>query len=649
MHVIGTAGHIDHGKTTLVRALTGIDTDRLKEEKERGMTIDLGFAFLALPSGREVGIVDVPGHHRFIKNMLAGVGGVDVALFVVAATEGWMPQSEEHLEILDLLGIGRAVLVLTKIDLVDEEWLELVEEEVRDSVAGTVLEGAPIVRVSSVTGEGIDRLMAALEAALDEAAPPVDLGRPRLWIDRVFSVKGAGTVVTGTLHGGSLRVDDELEAIPGEKPARVRGIQSHNRQMEAVGPGKRVALNLAGIDFTELDRGDALVRPGQLAPSTVFNVHLRSVKSLARPIPKLSQLKLYVGTAERMARVKLLDKDELGPGESCLAQVEVDRACAVAWQDRFVVRNPGEQETVGGGRVLMAPARRVRGLDHRYRPPEFSEAHRALHGDRIPERLDLDLLRSRLDASVEELVGIVLREEGWVELKELPRHVPASARELEEALERAAAAEEAVRLPSYAVSREAWQALCDRIDAALGEYHREYPLRAGVPRETLRSLLGVSWRLFDEALAAMEREGRIASEGARVRQASHRVAFTPRQQQEVDRILAALNGEPFSPPSLDELIEGVEDGEELVGALVERGEIVRVSKGVAFSREAFQRVQNLVVSHIEAKGSIDVAALRDLLDTSRKYAVPILEYLDQIEVTRRVGDVRVLGARAKPA
>lgn len=645
MHVIGTAGHIDHGKSTLIRALTGIETDRLKEEKERGMTIDLGFAYLTLPSGREVGVVDVPGHQRFIKNMLAGVGGVDLALFVVAATESWMPQSQEHLEILDLLGISRGVIVLTKVDLVDEEWLQMVEEEVREKVAGTVLEGAAVVRVAAPLGLGLDELKQAIDDAIAGAPEPVDLGRPRLWIDRVFTIKGSGTVVTGTLQGGTVHLEDELEVIPSGDLVRVRGMQTHNRPVEEGPVGGRVALNLAGLE-TDLERGDALVRPEQIVPSSVINVHLKAVPGMARPLPRNSLLKVYIGTAERLAKVKLLDTEWLGPGEEALAQFELDKPCAAQWQDRFVVRDPAHQVTVGGGRVLMAPARKVRGLDHRYLRHEYSEAHVVLAGEREPERLDLGLLKARIGASATDLLGILLREEGWIDRKDLVHLIPAPEAEIAACVQEAAASGEAVGLPSYLVQKNAWLRLKVKIQNYLEAYHAQYPLRSGLPRETLRSHLGVDWRFFDEVVQALEDAELLSTEGARIRLAGHRVTFSAAEEERIERLLSLLNENPYAPPGLDELMAAVGLNEELIGALVEQGRIVRIAKGIVLSKEAFEAIRARVVDYIQQHGSIDVAGVRDLLETSRKYAVPILEYLDQIEVTRRVGAGRVLGLKA---
>ncbi len=649
MYVIGTAGHIDHGKSTLIRALTGAHPDRLKEEQERGMTIDLGFSFLELSSGQVVGVVDVPGHHRFVKNMLAGVGGVDLALFVVAATESWMPQSQEHLEIVDLLGIERGIVVLTKVDLVETEWIEMVEEEVREKLVGTVLENAPMVQVSGTAGTGIDRLRSAIEEALSDVPSPQDVGRPRLWIDRVFTVKGAGTVVTGTLQGGSIRLDDELEALPGGWRVRVRALQSHNQQLEEAPAGGRLAVNVAGAELDGIVRGNALVKPDSLVAGDCLDAVIRTVASLQRPLESESELKLHVGSAERMAKVKLLDKERVGADEQAFVQIVLDHPVAAQWQDRFVLRDPAHQETIGGGRILRAPARRVRGRDHRFHRANQSERHRVLVGQRVPERLDLELLRLRESPEVEDFVRAVIREEGWIERGQLLQLLPVAPESVVKALEAAVARNEVVALKTFVLSQPAWERLCERTHGFVREYHENFPLRSGTPRETLRSHLGIDWKLFDELLERLVDEEVLVSTGARVRLTDHEVTYSPAQQEAVERILTSLQAAPYSPPSTDELINGFEDGEEILGTLVEQGRVVRVAKGLVFSADACEEIRRQVVEHIEAEGQIDVGNMRDMLGTTRKYAVPLLEWLDQIEVTRRVGDTRVLGLKARQA
>lgn len=647
MFVIATAGHIDHGKSTLVRLLTGTNPDRLKEEVERGMTIDLGFSYFTLPSGRHVGVVDVPGHHRFIKNMLAGVGGVHLTLFVVAATESWMPQSQEHLEILDLLGIARGIVVLTKMDLVEEEWLEMVEEDVRERVAGSVLEHAPIVKVSSTTGEGLEALIAAVDDALSTVPAAVDIGRPRLWVDRVFTVKGSGTVVTGTLQGGAFRLEDELDVIPGGHRVRVRALQTHNRQVTEAAVGGRVAVNVAGYDVDSIERGDALVHPESVLESTCLYALIRTVASLKRPVTTGAELKVYLGTAERMARVKLLDCDVLEADQSGLAQIELDRPVAAMWRDRFILRDPAHQVTVGGGRVAQAPARRVRGKDHRFYRQELSERHQVLVGVRTPERLDLNLVRLRLTEEPLALLEAMLKEEGWVDRQKVKQAIPAPVEVVEKAIARSIDEDGTIALKSVLVEAGAWERLKELTCTFLGEYHTTYPLRSGTPRETLRSHLGIGWRLFDESVERWVEEGLLVAAGARIRLADHDIRLSEQQRRIADHILAALNAAAYTPPSVDELIADVDDGDELLGFLVEQGEVVRIAKGLVYAKDAFEEIRRQVVEHLEREGSIDVAHMRDMLGTSRKYTVPLLEYLDQIEVTRRVGDRRVLGLRAR--
>ncbi len=647
MFVIATAGHIDHGKSTLIEALTGMQPDRRKEEQERGMTIDLGFAHLTLPSGREVGFVDVPGHHRFVKNMLAGVGAVDAVMFVVAATESWMPQSQEHLEIVDLLGVRRGVIVITKVDLADDEWIDMVEEEIREHVQGTVLEQAPVLRVSAVTGGGLDVLKAELDRQIDQAPEPQDIGRPRLWIDRVFSVKGAGTVVTGTLAGGGIALDDELQLLPSEKLVRVRGLQTYGKQVDAAVVGRRLAVNLAGVYVEDVERGDALVAPDQMRASERFNVFVRAVASLGRPLKRESALKIYVGTAERMARVKLLDREALGPGEEALAQVQVDRALAVQWNDSFVLRDPAHQTTIAGGKVLAPAARRVRGRDHRYR--ERSEVHRVLMGERDAERLDLELLRARVDASATGLIEAHIAEHGWLDRRMLQAVAPFPMADLEAAVGELVADNRLHTLPTYLVSAKAWVRLRERVESSLAAFHKSFPLRRGLPRETLRSTLGVDWRLFDELVESLEHAGVLVTEGARVRATDHEVRFAPAEQQVADRIMEALSAAPFAPPSIEEVVADFSAGvdvDEIVGALVEQGRLVRVGKELLFTGEAIDDIRRKAVEYLKAHATIDVGVLRDLLRTTRKYAVPLLEHLDQMEVTRRLGDSRVLGPKA---
>jgi len=649
VYVIGTAGHIDHGKSTLIRVLTQIDPDRLKEEQARGMTIDLGFAWLTLPSGREVGIVDVPGHHRFIRNMLAGVGGIRLVLFVVAANESWMPQSQEHLEILDLLGVDRGIVVLTKTDLVDAEWLALVEEDVQQRLQGTVLQGAPIVPVSAVTGSGLDRLVHEIDAMLGQLPPPHDHGRPRLWVDRAFSIRGAGTVVTGTLEGGSFRVDQEVEILPQGRRARIRGLQTHKRSLPEAAPGSRVAVNLVGVDAADLQRGVAVCGAGQRRAVQVVNAGVRLLPTLAHVPGDMAELMLHVGSAEVMVRVRWLEAGAPQPGSDVLAQLWLAEPLPVQFGDRFVLRDPAQQVTVGGGHILDPAAERVRVPSLRL-PARRTELH--LPGLPRERRLNLELLRTRWEvaragpAEYGRLVETAALEQQVLSRVDLAWQVPLERTALEEAVAAATQRGAIVALPSYVIAAGAWERFVGALREHLRDYHRRYPLRPGPGRETVRTSLGVNARLFDEALARLTEAGAVVAEDAALRLPSHAVRLSAEQEAAAERLIARLMENPYSPPVWGELmtLEGVDA--ELLGALIYLGRLVKVSADLVFPRSVVEDVQARVREHIAVHGSVDVAGLRDMLNTSRKYALPLLEYLDQIEFTRRVGDVRVLAARA---
>ncbi len=632
MYTVGTAGHVDHGKSTLIEALTGIDPDRLREEKERGMTIDLGFAWLTLPSGREISIVDVPGHERFIKNMLAGVGGIDAALLVVAADEGVMPQTREHLAILTLLGIERGVVALTKKDLVDDEWLALVREEIAETLKETSLAGAPIVAVSSLTREGLETLVGTLDALLETTPPKRDFGRPRLPVDRVFSLGGFGTIVTGTLVDGSLRVGQELEVLPKGLHTRARGLQSHKSKIEVAPPGRRVAVNLGGLSTEELRRGDVVAAPGTLQATQAIDVRLRLLREAPRPLANATTVALHAGTAEVAGRITLLDRDRLAPGEEAWAQIRLRAPVAVAKNDLFVIRQLSPAVTLGGGQIVDAmPARR-----HRRRQPAVVAAlERLARG--TPEEIVLQTVQLKEPAEP----AAVVQASGL------------DAASAQAALARLVERGEVVPLGSALVSASGWRRIEERFVEHLAHYHRQFALRPGIPKEELKSRVNLSPRLFGEALARLCAEGVAVDQGATVRLASHQVQLTPAQQQLAGALLELLETNPLAPPSLAEarqqLAGRASDGaaidDELLGALVLQGRIVRVSEDLAFTAEAYRRMVGQIVRHLEAHGKITVAEVRDLFGTSRRYVLALLEHLDRERITRRIGDERVLAAR----
>lgn len=631
MHVIGTAGHVDHGKSTLVHALTGIDPDRLREEKEREMTIDLGFAWLTLPNGEPVGIVDVPGHRDFIENMLAGVGGIDAALFIVAADESVMPQTREHLAILDLLGVDTGVVALTKIDLAEsEEWVELVAADVSDTLDGTALEGAPIVSVSARTGQGLDELMAALQDTLARVEPRRDRGRPRLPVDRVFSISGFGTVVTGTLIDGTFDVGQEVEVQPRGLKARVRGLQTHKHKVPRAVPGSRVAMNLSGINKAELARGDVVASPGWLRPTVLVDVQLRHLPGAQRPLRHNAQLKFFSGAAETLAHVRLLGQDKLPPGQSAWAQLRLQEPVPLVKGDRFIVRVPSPPATVGGGIVIDPhPGRKHR----RFRPQVLDRLETLAQGS--PAEILLQALERRGPTPTRDLLSA----------SSLGEAAPAALAQLLDEAQAVLLGSQVTAQPppsgsQLLASRTWWSTLVDRLSRDLSAYHQRFPLRAGMPREALRSGLKLDAKVFNAVMARAGAEEMLVEEGATVRLPTHTVQLNADQQRRVDALMAQFRREPYSTPSFKDSVAAV--GEEVLGVLIARGDLAQVSSDVLFLPETYEDMVNRVRAHIRDNGNITLAQTRDLFGTSRKYAQALLEHLDETGVTRRVGDERVL-------
>ena len=629
MRVIGTAGHVDHGKSTLVQALTGINPDRLREEQEREMTIDLGFAWLTLPSGEPVGIVDVPGHKDFIENMLAGVGGIDAALFVVAADEGVMPQTREHLTILDLLGIEGGVIALTKVDLAeDEEWLDLVSTEVIETLDGTCLDGVPLVPVSARTGEGLDSLMTALDDVLSASQPRRDRGRPRLPVDRVFSISGFGTVVTGTLTDGSLSVGQEMEIQPQGLKARIRGLQTHKLKIEQAVPGSRVAVNLTGLRKEDLRRGDVLTLPGWLHSTVLVDVRLDHVADSPRPLRHNQQVKFFSGAAEVLAHVRLLGDEVLYPGQSGWVQLRLSSPVPLVKGDRFIVRLPSPSLTIGGGTVVDPhPGRRHR----RFRPQIIARLDTLAQG--TPAEIMLQALERRGPLVGRELFQASgLGEEAEAALTELV--------ESGQVVILGADKMHAGGRDQLFLSRSGWSALTEHMNRELEAYHEAYPLRSGMPREALRGRLRLQARLFNAAMARATSEKLVVDEGATVQLPTHSVEFTSAQQEHIDALLSRFKRDPFTPPSVKESLTVV--NEELLAALLAQRQLVQVSDDVLFLASTFDEIVERTCAYMQSNGSITVAKFRDVFQTSRKYALAVLEYFDAEGLTKRVGDERVL-------
>ena len=645
MSCIGTAGHVDHGKSTLVKALTGMDPDRLAEEKERGMTIDLGFAWLTLPSGRDVSIVDVPGHESFIKNMLAGVGGIDAALLVIAADEGVMPQTREHLAILDLLRVQRGIVVLTKIDLVDEEWLALVREEVAEQLNSTTLAGAPILAVSAYTGQGMPTLLAELDSMLSEEQEHYTSGRPRLPIDRVFTMSGFGTIVTGTLLDGTFRVGQEVEILPQGIKTRIRGLQTHRQQVEKAQAGSRVAINLANIARSDLARGNVVALPGQLRTTLLFDARISLLADARWPLLHNTYIDLYVGAQEIPARIRLLDRDELQPGQSAWAQVRLSRPAVLACRDRFILRIPSPSATIGGGEVINVHPRYHR----RFQLPVLETLERLAQGsaeevvlaalDRRPTTGTTTKSTKIGTKGIQTLQGYELAD--IAEMCNLAENVTLQV------LETLLLQRRVRKVGTLWFAQHIWDRLVEEALQLVREHHQHYPLRSGLSKEEWRTRLNISSKVAAEVFVALQTEGLLemvtnicSSSGGLIRLPDFMPTFSTAQQAQVDQLLQAFYLHPYMPPGRAEAEAIV--GSEVLAALIEQGRIVKLTEGTLFLRETYEEALAKIVAYLEEYDKITAAEARDLLGATRKYVLPLLEHMDALRITRRVGDERVL-------
>ncbi len=609
MPVIGTAGHVDHGKSTLVNALTGIDPDRLEEEKRRGLTIDLGFAWFTTPRGREVGIVDVPGHERFIKNMLAGAGAINLNLFIVAANEGWKPQSQEHLDILHMLEISAAIVVITKTDTVGEDELEEVRRVVESKIKGTSLAGSPILGVSATTGQGMADLVGAIDDLVASTPDPPDLGRARLWIDRVFTIKGSGTVVTGTLSGGHLAVDQPVEILPGEVRARVRNIQSHRTQWARLGPGNRTALNLVGADPKALSRGHSLGGVGEWRTTDKLLASISFLPHLDHVPQERGAYKFHVGSVEIDATLRFL-QEPAGTGEAGLAAIRLAKPTVLDFSDRFIMRDSGRRQTVGGG-VVLEP-----------HPGKF-------RGDTA-----VTAARARMTvANREDYLMVLLNESGFLPRDEVFANTGITAK--------AATDLPVVNLPNFVVSQEAFERIGSQVMSHVQTYQASHPLDPGLPLTTLRSALRLDHRFVDELVEELDLRKMAVADGAVVRSPDFKPMILAPER---EKILQELNNSGASPPTVAQL--GASYGADMVRAMVRSGDLVQVSPDFVYTAERMQQVRDSLRTFISEKGPFTVAQFRDLVGTTRKYAVPLLEYLDRSGFTTRQGDLRRLGPKA---
>jgi selenocysteine-specific elongation factor len=628
--VIGTAGHIDHGKTTLVKALTGIETDRLKEEKQRGISIELGFAPFTLPSGQKAAIVDVPGHERFIRHMLAGAFGIDMVIFTIAADEGVMPQTREHMDIIELLGVNQGVIVLTKKDMVDEEWLLMVEEEIKEYTDKTILKGTPIIAVSALTKEGIPDLLAALEELANRIKEKPKGGQVRLPIDRVFTISGFGTVVTGTLWSGSINVGDTLELMPVGRPVKVRTLQVHGEKVPVAYAGQRVAVNLQGIEVNDIKRGYLLATPGFLQPGYRVDAKLRLLPSSPRTLKNWNRIRFHIGTDETMGRVILLDRDELLPGEETFVQIVMEKPVVCYKGDSYVIRYYSPVTTIGGGVIINANSPKQK----RFNEDVLNELVMKEEGTLY------DILLHEMESHPEELFN----------LDSFIKKTGSSADKVKDEIAQLLEDEKIIDLTGKGeyLSNYGISVMADKITSVLAEFHKQYPLRQGYPREDMRSrfFTSLNAKMFNMLLKHLEaKRGIIKSKNNLIMLAPHEPLPGEREEKYIREILTLMTGQLFSPPSPQEMKEtlGISDTEfsEIFSYLVEQQLVIKLNETMFFSTQAIEEGKKILNQYFDREKELNLATMRDLLNTSRKYVLPLIEYYDRIRFTRRVGDMRV--------
>ncbi len=630
--IIGTAGHIDHGKTTLVKALTGIETDRLKEEKQRGISIELGFAPFNLPGGQKAAIVDVPGHERFIRHMLAGAFGIDMVLFTIAADEGVMPQTREHMDIIELLGVDKGVIVITKKDMVDEEWLMLVEEEIREYADKGILKGCPIRAVSGITKEGIPELLQTIEEVAAEVVEKPVFGQARLPIDRVFSIAGFGTVVTGTLWSGQINVGDTLELMPVQRNVKIRTLQVHNEKVPTAYAGQRVAVNLQGIEVADIKRGYLLASSGYLEPSYRVNTRLRLLSSSSRTLKNWNRIRFHLGTDETLGRVVLLDRDELLPGDEAYAQIVMEKPVVAYKGDPFVIRYYSPVNTIGGGSIIDPNAPRQK----RFREDVLNDLAVKEEGSLY------DIVLHELESSGQEPLTI----------QEMVRRTGSVEESIKEEIQQLLEDEKVVDVTgkgSYYFSSQGLAHIAASMTATIQEFLKKYPLRQGYPKEDMRSRLfnNLNPKVFTSLLKYFEDNGQVLIKSNLISPPAYQPQPGEKEQRIIEQINRSMLENLFTPPVLDEIeaVKGLSEAElnEIISYLTDQGAIIKLSENMYFAQSAIETGKELLEDYFAREQELSLATARDLFNTSRKYALPLVEYYDRIRFTRRVGDLRVKG------
>lgn len=629
--VLGTAGHVDHGKTALIKALTGVDTDRLKEEKQRGITIELGFASLTLPSGQTLGIVDVPGHEKFIKNMVSGAAGIDLVMMVIAADEGIMPQTKEHLHICSLLGISKGIVALTKTDMVEEDWLNLVQSEIADFLKGTFLEGAPVVPVSAIAEKGLTDIIRDLDSIVSKLAEKTDDGIFRLPVDRVFTMKGFGTVVTGTLVSDHINTGEEIQILPANITARIRGLQVHNQLVEEAWAGQRTAVNLQGIEKSIIDRGNVLVRPQTVWPTQRLDVLVEYLASNAKNLKNRTLVRLHTGTSEIISRIILLETDELAPGQKGFAQLILSDEDVVVAGDHFVLRSYSPVTTIGGGRII----------------DPLPKKHKRLNDKIIA---DLNLLQK---GSLPEKIDVILERAGFtgINLQRLAFRLGVKAKKIREALENLFSGKKAFLLDSddtTVISANIFHQIEEVLIRIITDYHKNNPLKEGISKEELKVSLGnyVSPKLFNMVLGSLNKKGDTASDKDNVRLARYQVELAGDLDSLRRDITQIYKEAGLTPPSLNEVINKFiaqkAKAHSIINLMLKEGELIKINEELCFFGETLAKLRSDYKAMLIKDGEATPASFKELTGLSRKYTIPLMEYFDMNKLTVRVENHRIL-------
>ncbi len=627
--ILGTAGHIDHGKSSLVKALTGTDPDRLKEEKERGITLDLGFASLDLPGGNRLGIVDVPGHEGLIKNMLAGVGGIDIVMLVIAADEGIMPQTREHLAICDLLHVKKGLVALTKTDMVEKDWLGLVQDEIRDFVKGTFLEKSPIIPVSSKTGENLQQLVQELTKLAAEVSPKSSSGILRLPIDRVFTMKGFGTVITGTLLSGTISVEQEVEILPKGITTKVRGVQSHNQAVQRSVAGQRTAVNLQAVEKDQLSRGDTIVSAGFFTPTKTLDAKLELLKQAPRGLKTGSRIRFYNTTQEAIGRITLLGTNELAPGQEAFVQIRLEQPVIIQHGDRYILRFYSPMETLGGGMVL---------------DPRPTRHRQATMQESLKNLVMLE------KGTAEERLEIFISGKGLTGMEEadIVGAVAAEKQEIATALAALVQKKTVLRVDHLYIHTTHVAMLEKKVLDLIRRYHKDNPLKHGLDKEELKGVLKMrlTTKVLNMAIDGLIKKKQIETEGSKLKLPGFKAARSAVQDEVKNKIVEAIKKGGTQPPVREELPAlfdiSEKDARDLLKLLADEGRTVRINDSLHLDKDIVEKIRSALKKYLEEKKEITMAEFRDLAKTSRKFAVPLMEYFDSQKLTQRVGDKRVL-------